>query len=432
MTLRVAITAAISLVVLAACGDDDVILPGDRFDIRGQTVSANASLPVALPAAQVNADWTHRNGSPAHSITHPALGANLSPLFTVDIGEGDSRRARITSHPVVANGIVYTIDARARVTATTVNGANVWSRDLTPTRDNATDASGGGISVGGGRVYAATGFGEITALDAATGAEIWVQDLDAPANAAPTLRGETVYLVARDSTAWALDITNGRILWQRAGAPSTANFSGGASPAVSGEFVVFPFPSGEVLTTYPRGGLTRWSSVVSGDRLGSAASVINDISGDPVISGNRVYIGNFGGRTAAFDLQDGTRLWTATDGSVSPVWAVGNAVFLINDINELVRLDAASGTPVWRTALPVLEDGANPRREKRIFTHYGPVLAGGRLIVTSSDGLIRQFDPASGALLGQLALPGGAASGPVVAGQTLYVLSKDGQLHAFR
>ena len=114
------------------------------------------------------------------------------------------------------------------------------------------------------------------------------------------------------------------------------------------------------------------------------------------------------------------------------MWAVGNAVFFINDINELVRLDAATGTPVWRTALPVLEDGANPRREKRIFTHYGPVLAGGRLIVTSSDGLIRQFDPASGALLGQLALPGGAASGPVVAGQTLYVLSKDGQLHAFR
>jgi outer membrane protein assembly factor BamB len=166
--------------------------------------------------------------------------------------------------------------------------------------------------------------------------------------------------------------------------------------------------------------------------LGSAASVISDISGDPVITGNRVYIGNFGGRTAAFDLQDGTRLWTATDGSVSPVWAVGNAVFLINDINELVRLDASFGAPVWRTALPVLEEGANPRRERRIFAHYGPVLAGGRLIVTSSDGLIRQFDPASGALVGQLALPGGAASGPVVAGQTLYVLSKDGQLHAFR
>ncbi|WP_340423323.1 PQQ-binding-like beta-propeller repeat protein [Yoonia sp. GPGPB17] len=59
-------------------------------------------------------------------------------------------------------------------------------------------------------------------------------------------------------------------------------------------------------------------------------------------------------------------------------------------------------------------------------------MAGGRLIVTSSDGLIRQFDPTSGALIGQIDLPGGAASGPVIAGEALYVLSKNGQLHAFR
>ncbi len=432
MTFKVSIAAALSVFVLAACGDDDVILPGERFDIRATGAVENQVLPVSIPVARANADWGHRNGSPSHSISHPALGAALAQVFAVEIGEGDSNSARITSHPVVANGVIYTVDARARVTATTVNGTILWTRDLTPTRDNASDASGGGISVGGGQVYVATGFGEVTALDAATGAAVWTQDLDAPAGAAPTLRGDLLYIVGRDSLAWALDATNGRIRWQRAGLPSTANFAGGASPAVSGDFVVFPFPSGEVLTTYPAGGLTRWSTVVSGDRLGSAAGLISDISGDPVIANGRVYIGNFGGRTVAMNLEDGARLWTATEGSVSPVWPVGNAVFLINDLNELVRLDANSGNPVWRTSLPTFEDEEATRRQKSIFAHYGPVLAGGRLIVTSSDGLIRQFDPTSGALIGQVALPGGAASGPVIAGETLYVLSKNGQLHAFR
>lgn len=432
MTLRVSIAAALSLALLAACGEEDVILPGERFDLRAQPEFVNRAPPVALPAARANTAWGHRNGSPSHSISHPALGATLSPAFVSDIGEGDSNSARITSHPVVSGGVIYTLDARATVTATTVDGEAIWTRDLTPTSDNAGDASGGGISVGGGQVYVTTGFGEITALDAATGATAWVQDLDAPANAAPTLRDDLVYVVARDSTAWALDTSNGRIRWQRSGAPSTANFSGGASPAASGEFVVFPFPSGEVLATYPRGGLTRWSTVVSGDRLGSAAGVINDISGDPVIVDDRVYIGNFGGRTVAINLGDGSRLWTAAEGAVSPVWPVGDAVFMINDINELVRLDANNGEPVWRTALPLFEDGTQTRRQKRVFAHYGPVLAGGRLIVASSDGLIRQFDPTSGAALAQIDLPGGAASGPVVANQTLYVVSKTGQLHAFR
>jgi outer membrane protein assembly factor BamB len=74
----------------------------------------------------------------------------------------------------------------------------------------------------------------------------------------------------------------------------------------------------------------------------------------------------------------------------------------------------------------------NTRRQSERYAHFGPVLAGGRLIVASSDGVIRQFDPVSGAGLGDIALPGGAASNPVVAGGTLYLLNRDGQLVAFR
>ena len=421
----------LALVLLGACGEKDVILPGERFDLRASTVMVNQVRPISLPAPRANADWTHRNGSPTHQITHPALGTALAPAFVAEIGQGDSRRARITADPVVAGGVIYTLDARARVTATTTTGQQVWAVDLTPSRDNPNDASGGGLAVAGGQVFVTTGFGELTALDAATGREIWVQDLDAPAIAAPTVVGGLVYVVARDSTAWALDVTNGRIRWQQTGTPSTANFASGAAPAVTDTIAIFPFPSGEVVATFPEGGLQRWSSVISGERLGRAVSLVTDIGGDPVIDGNRVYVGNFGGRVVALDIIDGSRIWTAPEGAVSPVWPVGDAVFLINDLNELVRLDAASGAPVWRVALPTFGDKPTAR-QRSVFAHRGPVLAGGRLIVASSDGLIRQFDPTSGAALASLDIPGGAATNPVVAGQTLYIVSKTGQLHAFR
>jgi outer membrane protein assembly factor BamB len=52
--------------------------------------------------------------------------------------------------------------------------------------------------------------------------------------------------------------------------------------------------------------------------------------------------------------------------------------------------------------------------------------------VASSDGLVRVFDPANGALIGSLPLPAGAAAEPLVAGGTLYVLASDGTLNAFR
>jgi sugar lactone lactonase YvrE len=54
------------------------------------------------------------------------------------------------------------------------------------------------------------------------------------------------------------------------------------------------------------------------------------------------------------------------------------------------------------------------------------------LIVGSNDGVVRSFDPESGASLGAVEVPGGVTTNPVVAGNTLYVVSRKGVLHALR
>ena len=431
MSAKLRIAATIALLALAACGEQDVILPGERIDIGDGDTIVNEARPLRLSAPRSNADWTHKNGGPSHKITHPALGDTLAPLFSVPIGQGDSRRARITADPVVAGGLIYTLDARSQVTAVATNGETRWSADILPPSNARTDASGGGLAVADGRLFVATGYGELIALDANGGGELWRQDLDAPGGAAPTVSGGLVYLVARDNTGWALETDTGRIRFQLTGTPSVGSFDGGAGVAVSGQMAVFPFSSGEVIGAFRRGGLQRWSTIVSGQRVGSVAANISDISGDPVIDGDRVYVGNFSGRVAALDIASGERLWTATEGAVSPVWPEGGSLFLINDLNELVRLDASDGAVIWKVELPQFVE-TRLRQQRRVFAHYGPVLAGGRLLVASSDGLLRSFDPVSGVLVGSNAIAGGAASAPVVAGRTVYVVSKSGQLVAFR
>ncbi len=96
-----------------------------------------------------------------------------------------------------------------------------------------------------------------------------------------------------------------------------------------------------------------------------------------------------------------------------------------------MRLEAATGATIWSVEMPYFEND-KPKRRKGIFAHYGPVLAGGRIWVASSDGLLRGFDPESGALVHTAEIPGGAATQPAVAGGTLYVVSTRGQLLAFR
>ena len=445
----------IALTFLTACAERELVLQGERLDTRTPLVAGapgeepldatEAAVPfddgsvaagvnavaISLPGQVSNSEWSHRGGSPAHRIAHAALGQGLTRVWAANAGRGDSRKNRIGADPIVAGGRIYTLDSGATVTATGTNGGTAWATDLTPPADRDGEASGGGIAYDGGSVYATTGFGELIALDAGTGAVRWRQKFDAGIGGAPATDGGSVYVTARDGTATAVSADTGKIRWQVQGTQTAAGVVGVSAPAISGDQVIFPFSSGQMLAVQRDTGQPVWQAYVSGKRLGRAFASVSDLTGDPVVADGIIYAGTSAGRLAAVSATTGQPVWTADEGAVSPPVVAGGAVFIVNDENQLVRLDAGTGAVVWRIDMPYFTKDRDKRR-KAIFAHYGPVLAGGRLFVAASDGQMKAFDPASGALVGGADLPGGAASAPVVAGGTLYVMSKNGQLHAFR
>lgn len=435
------LTMILGVAILGACAEPDEILPGKREQVTAilsdqpdgadDTQTVNRTAPVAIPRATNNANWVQRPGTPANRVDNAALSGAPRLIWASNIGSGDDRKARVTGDPVVADGRVFALDSEARVTALSTGGATAWTRDLTPPGDGSGQATGGGLAYGGGKLFVSTGYGILSALDPVSGAILWEQDLDASGTGTPTVAGDIVYVVSGDATAWAINTANGRVLWQVTATPDRNSLLGGPAPAVTNDLVIFAHASGEVQAVTRAGGLQTWGALVSGRRRGYAKSEIGDISGDPVVSGGTVYTGVQSGSMVALNAESGERLWTAKEGPMSPVWAVGDAVFLVSDLNELVRIDAATGERVWGEKLPLFTT-ERPRRQREVYAHYGPIMAGGRLIVASGDGALRSFDPASGALLGQAEIPGGASSNPVVAGGTLYVVSRRGQLLAFR
>jgi len=431
---RAALIGAIALAV-AGC-ERELILEGERRDLRApwgeSSTIENREAPISLPAQVENTSWTHRQGGIGTRPQHPALSAAPQLAWSVPIGAGDSRRARLTTDPVVADGRIYTLDAAAQVQATSAAGAVIWARDLTPEFGRRTRASGGALAYGGGRVYVASAFGVLSVLDAATGAEIWTHRFDGPLTGAPLVEGNRVFVAAGDSTLWSFDAATGRVDWTRQGTPSTTIMARGAAPAIGGETVVMPTQAGEIVALRRSNGAVLWAAQVVGRRVGAAYAQISAITGDPVVAGSVVYVANQSGRLSALDMRTGEALWSAREAAYSPVWPVGGSVFLVTDENRLMRLDARSGAAIWAQDLPLYRATRFARNRGAIEPQHGPVLAGGRLWVAAGDGALRGFDPVSGAEVQQIDIPGGAASGPVVAGRTLYVLGRDGALHAYR
>lgn len=424
--------------LLGACGlfsSDDPPLPGERTPVRlageDQVLDPAAARTIAdLGPARPLADWPQRNAVPSRVPGHIEGPTGLSPQWRTDIGTGSGSSGRITAAPVVAGGQVFALDAASRVSAVEAGtGRLQWQRSVVAEGQAARAGFGGGLGVADGRLIVSTGFGEVLALSVTDGAIIWRRGVGAPIRSGPAIEDGRVVVVTRDNGAFGLDVQTGEVLWSLPGTATTApGLLSAASPAMSGGLAILPFTSGEVVAVRATSGRVVWADALAGGRRGLARATITDVSGDPVIAGVGIFTANQSGQMVAIDGRTGRRGWFRPFGSSNPAWVAGETLFVIDDQARLRRLAIANGQTIWSTALPEYE---NDRRRTAIV-YGGPVVAGGRVYVTSSDDAILVFDPDTGAQLEVVPLSGGSSTGPVIAGGTLYVLTDTGVLHAFR
>jgi len=204
---------AISAVLLSGCSTLDAINPFDKSDAdkraeqgevggddqRISILELSETLTVAAPTAPenillpdpyVNTDWPQAGGNVQHAVQHTGASGPLDKAWTIDIGEGSGRKGRIVAPPVIADGVIYTVDANYKVSAfneatteklwtykveavqrssTRVGKTSLIDRikdPLTFTDGDGSDKEGvgGGVAFANGVVFVTTGLGQIVAL----------------------------------------------------------------------------------------------------------------------------------------------------------------------------------------------------------------------------------------------------------------------------
>jgi outer membrane protein assembly factor BamB len=421
---------------------DDIITPAEKDRIPGERIPVMASeakieadpqvanLQVVLPKPYLNETWAQPGGYADNVLQHLEVPGNLHELWTVDAGQGSDSDARLTAAPIMAQGMVFVIDAEAQVRAFDAQSGNLrWEQDLTPEEEDSDEGFGGGLAFDDGKIFVATGFGFIACLDAATGTELWRYDAKVPFRAAPTVSEGRVFVSTQENQLFALSTADGKVQWDARGIAESAGMLGSTSPAVEGDVVVVPFTSGELMALRATNGRSAWSDSLTRTGQRTALAALNDIAGRPVIDRGLVIAISHSGKLAAIDLSSGERVWTQDIAGVQTPWVAGDFIYVVSIEGELFCIHRNDGRVRWVNRLPRYTD---PEERDGAIEWRGPVLVSDRLLLASSVGEMISVSPYTGQTLGRVEIPAGVFVAPIVANGTVYVLTDEAQLMALR
>ena len=432
------------IVLLSGCGIkgwmDDIIgrnevpLPGQRIPVMINEPHLEpdprvSDLRVLLPTPVDNVNWAQAGGNAVHAMHHLKIPIDVREVWEQSIGEGSSDERRLVARPIVADGFVFAMDAEFEVSAFEITtGKRIWTfNPEVPEEDEET--FGGGIAYEGGRVFMSTGFGQLIAVRADNGTELWRGGLPGPSRSGPTVGNGRVFVVTIDNQTVAFDVETGKKLWTHSGVSESAGLLGGASPALIGSTVIVPYSSGELVALRINNGRVVWSDRLASVRKTDTLASVAHIRGHPVIDRGVVYAISHSGRLVAIDLRTGSRIWERSIGGSETPWVVGNFIYVVSNQGDLYCLTRLGGRVRWIQPLPRYDD---PEDKEGLIKWFGPVLASNRLMVVSNFGEVLSISPYTGKFLSKLELSDPLSVPPVVAGGSIFFLSDDADLIVYR
>lgn len=354
---------------------------------------------------------------------------SLVARWTARIGRGTGRK-RYRLHPEVYDDVVYAADAWGVVEARALEtGRRIWRVELEPPfekgwfgggRDDGSFLSGG-VSASLGAVFVGTIEGELIALNAETGDELWRTSLSSEVLAPVTPTGDRVLVTTVDGVIAAVSRSDGAVLWTYSTSVPRLTLRGTSAPAVEGPLVLGTFANGRLTALGLRDGAPRWEHTLSLSEGRSELDRLRDLDAPPLLQGGRAFVTGFRGPTRALRLTDGAVEWEAPVASIRALGRGFGNLYLVTPESRVVALAERSGETVWENAQLL-------RRELT-----APVTWDAYVAVGDYEGYLHLLAQADGRLVARRRVDGAGLDVPAVSvGDDLVVLGRDGRLAVLR
>jgi outer membrane protein assembly factor BamB len=229
--------------------------------------------------------------------------------------------------PVLKDGLLYLTDYSGHITVLTTEGRPRWVAEV-PGRVI------GGSYVTDDAIYTGTTTGEVFALDRETGTVRWRQELGHPIWSAPVQAGESIAVADMGGFITTFD-KDGTRRWSA----RVAERGIASTPSVEGNRLYVGSLDKHLYAIDATNGAVVWQS----------AQADNWFWTEVLIQGDTLFAGSLGGTVYAIDKTNGTTRWSRDVGAMvraRPVIVDGVLVIAAKD-GRLHGLDPANGNRVW-------------------------------------------------------------------------------------
>jgi len=270
-------------------------------------------------------------------------------------------------------------------------------------------------------VLLGTTFGEVVALNAADGTDVWRSDVGSEVLSVPMSAGGLVFAQTIDGRLVALDAQSGELAWRFDNQLPVLTLRGTSSPVVADDIVYAGFANGKLSALRVANGEPVWEHRVMLPEGRSELERMVDVDARPLVLGPAIFVGAFQGRVKALSRRDGRPQWEQQYSTFLDLAEGYDQIYLIDEDDRVIALDRGTGEEIW-----ALDSFARRNLSAPIaFSNY--------LAFGDAEGYLHVVAQRDGRMVGRRKLDGdGIRSNMVYADGTLYVLGNSGSLHALR
>ncbi len=259
---------------------------------------------------------------------------------------------------------------------------------------------------------------ELIVLDSAK--EIWRQKLGAVTLTAPLVAGARVFTLSSDRSVNAFDALTGNKLWQqqRTGEPLVLGRSG-IIMAV-GDTLVAGL-NGRLVGMSPANGKIRWEAPLATSRGTNEVERLIDTVAGVSRKGDQVCARAFQSAVGCVDAGQGSLSWTKTASGSTGIDGDATELFGTESDGRVVAWKRADGDKLW----------VNERLSFRVLTR--PLLVGNSLVIGDEAGTLHFLSRKDGAPLNRVSTDGSPIqTSPLLVGQTVVAVTQKGGIYGFK